>query len=344
MSTSNTSRFDPVAAHQGRVTRSRLVLLGVAMPLSLSAAGVLIMASWLKELPSPVATHWGVNGVDGTGSAILFMLLPLGFAILFSCVCSSSLLAISTASGRPTSNQKLLAAANSAIAALLTVGAASSLATQRGLESAQSAPAPGWWPLIAAGAGLALGAIVWFALPAADRLVPHEIAVIELKQSETEQLFWAGTASPSKAVLTSLGVMVALLSIGAGVAALTGAETAVALLLLVLLLVACLGALVRFRVSAGPQGLSAVSVAGWPALRVGLDELAEVRLIEVNPMADFGGWGVRWAPGRRMGIILQAGPAIEVTRRSGSALVITVDDAETAVAVLRAAMAQRARA
>ena len=124
------------------------------------------------------------------------------------------------------------------------------------------------------------------------------------------------------------------------VAALNGADSTLLILLPVFVLLAIALTTIRWRVSVGQHGASIVSFAGWPAIRIPLAEIVDVRLIEVNPVGDFGGWGWRWAGGRT-GIIMQAGPAIELTRDSGKVLVVPVDDAETAVAVLQAALAQR---
>ena len=41
---------------------------------------------------------------------------------------------------------------------------------------------------------------------------------------------------------------------------------------------------------------------GWPVYRVPAAEIAKAGATEVSPGADFGGWGLRMAPGRRFGI------------------------------------------
>jgi hypothetical protein len=54
-------------------------------------------------------------------------------------------------------------------------------------------------------------------------------------------------------------------------------------------------------------------------------------------MAEFGGWG--WRLGASgTGIVLRAGEGIRVGRQGKSDLTITVDDAETAVSLLRRTM------
>ncbi|MGH7920375.1 MAG: hypothetical protein ACREQM_10575 [Candidatus Dormibacteraceae bacterium] len=105
-----------------------------------------------------------------------------------------------------------------------------------------------------------------------------------------------------------------------------------ALLLIVLLATA------QFVVSAGPRGFLVRSTLGWPRLRVPATDIAKAGVVQVDPMADFGGWGIRWVigPSRkgRWGVVTRPGPGIEVVRRDGRSIVVTVDDAGTAAAVL----------
>ncbi|MET1018851.1 MAG: hypothetical protein ABWX62_02610, partial [Microterricola sp.] len=84
------------------MTRSRVVLLGIVLPIVLAAAGALLMISWIPELPSPAATHWSAGGVDGTGSPWLLAVLPLGITVLFSVFVYFGALREATPNGLPT--------------------------------------------------------------------------------------------------------------------------------------------------------------------------------------------------------------------------------------------------
>jgi hypothetical protein len=105
------------------------------------------------------------------------------------------------------------------------------------------------------------------------------------------------------------------------------------LLLLVVLLVTA-----QFVVTAGPQGFLVRSAAGWPRLSVPAASLAKAGVVPIDPIADFGGWGIRWTIGpshrARWGIVTHRGPGLEVVRRDGRSIVVTVDDPGTAAAVL----------
>lgn len=98
-----------------------------------------------------------------------------------------------------------------------------------------------------------------------------------------------------------------------------------------------------WRVSAGPAGLTVRGIYGLPVFRVKAADIAGVVAIGVVPLRDFGGWGIRGAVGRdghwRTGIVVRAGDAIQVTRRSGKQFVVTVDDAARGAAVLKAYIA-----
>ncbi|WES64942.1 hypothetical protein P0L94_02445 [Microbacter sp. GSS18] len=112
--------------------------------------------------------------------------------------------------------------------------------------------------------------------------------------------------------------------------------TGVAVLLIVLA-----ATTVAFHVRVDDRGLSVESVAGVPRFRVPLGDVTSAAAVDVVPMGEFGGWGLRWAPGRRFGVVLRTGAAIEVTRRDGRRFVVTVDDAGTGAALLEA-LAERA--
>lgn len=94
----------------------------------------------------------------------------------------------------------------------------------------------------------------------------------------------------------------------------------------------------QFDISAGPRGFLIHSPLGWPRLSIPAADLAWAGVIQIDPMADFGGWGVRWVIGPhgkgRWGIVTRRGAGLEVVRRDGRSIVVTVEDTGTAAAVL----------
>jgi hypothetical protein len=101
----------------------------------------------------------------------------------------------------------------------------------------------------------------------------------------------------------------------------------------------------QFVVTAGPRGFIVRSALGWPRLSIPAVSLAKAGVVQIDPMADFGGWGIRWVigPSRRgrWGIVTHRGPGLEVVRRDGRSIVVTVDDAGTAAAVLETYIMKR---
>ena len=93
---------------------------------------------------------------------------------------------------------------------------------------------------------------------------------------------------------------------------------------------------------ADESGLTVASVAGFPRFRVPLDEIAAARSTTIEPMGDFGGWGIRSGLDGRFGVVLRRGPAHEVERTNGRRFVVTVAGADTAAALLQA-LVERAR-
>ena len=98
----------------------------------------------------------------------------------------------------------------------------------------------------------------------------------------------------------------------------------------------------RFDVRIDASGVLARAPFGWPRARVPLEKITSADVVQVSPLADFGGWGWRTV-GAGDGIVLRAGEAIRIGRERRSDLTITVDDAATAVAVLEAHRRRDAR-
>ena len=111
------------------------------------------------------------------------------------------------------------------------------------------------------------------------------------------------------------------------------------------LLLVVLAVTAQFVVTAGPRGFIVRSALGWPRLSIPAGSLAKAGVVQIDPMADFGGWGIRWAigPNRkgRWGIVTHRGPGLEVVRNDGRSIIVTVDDAGTAAAVLETYIMQR---
>lgn len=110
------------------------------------------------------------------------------------------------------------------------------------------------------------------------------------------------------------------------------------------LLVGALLATVRFEVRIDQQGLRVTILGGRSMLEVPLEQItgAEVARID-DPLHDFAGWGLRVDASGRTGVVSRAGTALRIHRTDGTEVVITVDDAWDAAAVLNTLVDQRQR-
>jgi hypothetical protein len=316
-------------------TRARIAGVSIALPLVVVAVVTALMASWIGELPATVAVHWGPDGADGFASPWVLALLPVTVCVPFAAlaVAASSRRA---PSDRPSVTQKILLATAPALAVLLSVAAAGSLWIQRGLTDPGSVPSVLPWLLV----GFAVAALVfiaaWFVLPAADRLPVRGTRAEPLAIPATSVAYWSRTVAFAPSVWVLLGSALVLAGVVVGaVAVLSPAAIGIGLaaILVVALSMVLTGV---WRVTADRRGLVVRGILGVPVLRVPADDIADVRLVDVQPTADFGGWGVRAAPGRGTGIVLRSGEAIEVVRRNGRSLTVTVEDAATGAGVLAA--------
>jgi len=190
--------------------------------------------------------------------------------------------------------------------------------------------------------GFALGAVAaaltWWLLPqeapAPATVQPASAFPVHVG----EVMAWTGRISPPAGLIALLIGVVAVTLIAGAVLVLTVHMRGAMLWILSTIFFVVLITTSEFRIAAGPAGLTVRSVVGWPSFRVPAAEITRAGVVDVDPLSDFGGWGLRWVIGRsgkgRLGIVSRRGPALEVVRQDGRSLVLTIDDASTAAAVL----------
>ncbi|QZQ55369.1 hypothetical protein KZI27_19375 [Curtobacterium sp. TC1] len=105
---------------------------------------------------------------------------------------------------------------------------------------------------------------------------------------------------------------------------------------LVMMLVAPVVAIIATR-----DAVWFVAVPFW-AVRIAITDIASVNSVDVRPMEDFGGWGVKGAS-RRGGLLLaaQGQQAVRIARPNGQVFLATSGDAERAVAAIDRALGAR---
>ncbi|MCU1471153.1 MAG: hypothetical protein JWQ39_2302 [Glaciihabitans sp.] len=322
----------------------RALMIGVIIPLLVTTAAVALMLSWLHELPDPAAVHWGLNGrPDAFGPAIQLPLVLALVALPFSSVIGGVL--VLSASRRPlTAIGKFMVVLSLGLAVMLSVALTATVYGQRGLTNAADAPNPA--PAFGLGVAIALVLAVaaWFVLPKAASIrrgngIPK---VQPLSLALGERATWLRTAA-APAAFTWLFVGITVLLFGAsGLSiAVSGGSLWPLTFLPVVVLLAILGSF-TWTIRVDAHGLYLRGILGLPVIRVPLADIASADVVTVDPFGQFGGWGIRFGFGGRLGIILRSGEALQVIRKSGRSIVITVDDAQSAAALLGGLIAREA--
>ncbi|WP_143338131.1 DUF1648 domain-containing protein [Demequina sp. NBRC 110054] len=318
----------------------RAIQVGMGGPVLLVGLGIVIQLMSLDGLSAEVVTHWGPSGPDGYGPAwtwpVLTLLVGLGLPALLMASALPSL-----RRGERSPMLRLLPALAVGLSALIAIVSTGSVVIQRDDASAQSVVPV----MILAFAGAILGGVLaWFAQPAQDAIVPASRPVAPLEASSGTRLVWLGRAEMGRGPMLALVAACALL-VGLAVWMWVLGDLAAAIIVTaVAVLVTVLTSIMTvFHVRADARGLSVRSTVGFLRFTVPASDIASATVSDVSGLTQFGGWGVRSIPGAT-GIILRNGPALEVTRRSGRRLVVTLDDAETVAGVLAAAAGSGAHA
>ncbi len=291
----------------------------------LAAGGLLLTAAVRDELPEQVAVHWGLDGqpdrytsVAGATvtAAAMTALLPL--------------LLVGLGAAMHRSARGPLAGIAGALAVLLAGLGFGGLVSQRPGEPPQAFPTPWVLPTLVAalGVGLALwwwGRVVPPPLEGTRHAVPSD--AVRLDVPDTTRLAWTGRAAlPSRAVV----VIVVLAVLPLLVLALLGQPW---VLLLAAALVGLLVVTCSARVVVDGEGLRITSLfVTWS--RVPLERVARADATTVSPLREFGGWGWRLGRDGRRGFVTRSGEALLVERVGEPPVVVTVDDAADAAAVL----------
>lgn len=193
---------------------------------------------------------------------------------------------------------------------------------------------------LAIGAALAIGAVAatWLLLPQEASATEQVAPAPALPVRAGEVAAWTGRVElPSWFIALIAAIASALIAVGV-LLLLTVGPGLWFVFIAPALMFAALLTTSHFVVMVGPRGFLVRSAIGWPRLRIRAEELAKAGTVTVDPLADFGGWGIRWVIGPdrkgRWGVVTRGGPGLEVFRRDGRSVVVTVDDAGTAAAVL----------
>ena len=304
-------------------------------PALVVAVALALALAWRPDLPDPVAIHWGPDGTDGYSPVLPFVLAMLALiaagAVAFW--------ALGTFLGRAAMTRRLANGTAVGYSVFLASVLLTTLEAQRGLIDASAAAVGDAALTLSLVAACVTGAIA-AALTPPDPARPTSAAVPAdartLPLGEQEQAVWVRDVGRRSSVPLVAGAVV----FGCFIGAATGLWLFAAVLALAISLL--LVTMLLWDVTVSSTGMTARSLLGRPRVHVPLDEVERAEVIEIDPLREFGGWGLRTGVDGRTGIVLRKGPAIEVHRTGGRVVVVTVEDAATGVALLNT-LAARAR-
>ena len=324
--------------------RRTFAVLCLWIPLAVFIAIAIVQLAVMPWLPDPVATHWGISGAaDGFGAAWTYPAMAVGIGGGVTALIAGMAL-FEVKSNTQRTQYRFLGAVIGAELGFLGTMMLGLVLTQIGLDDATDAPNSLWVMGIGAALAAVLGVIYYLVLeePPAEEDARAEVKPLEM--AATEHAVWTRAVSMSRVGAITLSVLlaatfVAVLAVSFAVMRDEGylpVSLWLTLIVVVLMPLVILSSM-RFTVTITDDGLLARSVIGWPKILVKTADMTSAKLVEVSPMAEFGGWGWRFGANGQ-GIVLRAGEGIRIGRAGKGDLTITVDDAETAVALLRRTM------
>lgn len=312
--------------------RALLALLGSLLLLAAVAAAI------IGDLPDPVAITFGG---DGTANSFATRSSVWPLAVGIPAVAAGVLAAVTWTSGRrPPEGLRWLVGMPVGIVWAAGGVIVATMLPQRGLADATTATVAPGGIVLALVLGVAATVLVGRLVdlpdpPSTSAAAPADATRADLPWGTTA--LWRGTTPAGRGMLLVGGGILVVAAVVAGVLAdwWVGA--------IVLVAVVPLAASTRFRVTLGSGGLQVAGpLAGWPRLAVPLDTVTGASATTIRPL-EFGGWGLRMQPTTgTTAVVTRAGPALRLDRTDGTAVVVSLDEADQAVAVANALLDRRA--
>lgn len=312
------------------------------IPLAVFAVIAAVQLALMPLLPDVVATHWSFSGTaDGFGSAWTYPLMTIGIGGGITALIAGIALAEMKSPAQRT-QYRFLGTVIGAETGFLGSSMLGVVVVQIGIDDAADAPGTLGVLILSLVIGVVLGAIFLLAIeepPAAEIAEQDPLPLTDL-----EQTVWIRSVRMSRAGAVTLGTLVGATTLG--ILALcfdalrrTGSIPFALWGTLALMLVVSVLSLsmLRFDVRIDDAGLTVRTPLGWPRTHIAAGSITAASVVEVSPMAEFGGWGWRFGANGQ-GFVLRAGEGIRIARNDGGDVTITVDDAATAVALLRRSM------
>lgn len=323
----------------------RFTLVALVLPIIVTAIAVVIQLILLPRVPDPMAIHWGSGGgPNGSGPTwlmiVVTLVVGLGVPLLIALSAHAGL-----RRGDRGATYRLLGAVALATSVLMGVLGAWTFVAQADLASWQDAPSVVIPLVVAFAVAVVAGALGWFVQPDEPYRPTLLAAGAPIELDGDERAVWLQRVQLAHGAAIALVAAFVLLVVVTVVTAFADAPVG-SVVVLIVATVVCAAAVVStlaFHVRVDAAGLTVNSIVGLPRVHVPLRDIASVEAVDVNPMGEFGGWGMRWGPGGGFGVVLRSGPGIRVRRTNGKVITVTVEDAVTGAALL-GALAARAKA
>jgi hypothetical protein len=281
----------------------------------------------MPRLPDEVVVHWGVDGPDQYGPPSVYVWFIVGVGLVVTA--ATGLFAVVPSHAPFVAMRKAIAVAALGVTVVVTGSLLVVLVTQ-----AETSPLPGALGWLVPLAALVAVLVALVLLPPTE---PRELRVIASEPvviGATERVSWVGEAMVSRALLATFVVAVTAVTATGIVLTVLAVPGGWVALVVAVVLALSIASTASFTVTIDDRGLRVRSMIAVPRFTIPLAEIADARAITVTPLGDFGGWGLR-VNGSRWGVVLRSGEALEVVKRDGRGLVVTVPRAVSAAAVLQ---------
>ncbi len=311
-----------------------------ALPFVLAlAADLILFATWRDRLPAQIASHFVGNGqVDDHASRGSYIAVVV---VLFAGIGALGVLMAVAGKYTGRSYGRVVASGYAVAGGLGYLMAAVLFVNVDAAQDAQGRALGVSFPLwhLAVGLGAAVLAFGLGLLLAA--LFPREAApavrrpaggVERIELADGEIAGWARNAG------TWWLPLVPLVALGVGIVLLFTADWIAAIPAFVIGVL--LAVFARPYVTVDRRGLTVSGVLPWPRIRIPLDRIEAAGSRKINPLAEYGGWGYRIQPGRT-GVMIRSGEGIVADLAGGRQFAVTVEDSETAAALLNTLVDQR---
>ncbi|MDI6023845.1 DUF1648 domain-containing protein [Leucobacter sp. UT-8R-CII-1-4] len=322
--------------------------IGLILPLLAVTITTVLVIIWLPRLPDPAATHWsGMGKPDGFGPPITYVWLSVGIGYGMTLLMWLMVWFTGLKPNAPIWSplHRFMAAFTAGFAVFFSVNNVASVAMQLDLSSATEAPAIGGLMLLSFATWIVVGLIAWFVQPNVKISATADGSGIEAEPlAKNERVRWTGVTRPGRTYFWVTGAALVVVAFSAVLMFIwpTGVAPRVLTIAITILMLVFCTMCAAFHVRIDANGLEARSILGWPVFRVPASDIARVESRQINPFAEFGGWGIRWMPGQTA-LALRTGEGLIITRKSGRVFAITLDDSERAAATLASAMQEATR-